>query len=89
MRYEKNTQQWKSTLKRPWTRRQSRGIRYFFPSFLSVKKKTLNQKQDNEGKSIGRTGSVVRIVQKGKKVARALRAFSSIAWPVSTLLRWR
>ena len=54
---------------------------YTFPFFplSSQLKKTLNQKQDNKEKSIGRTGSVVRIVRKGKKFARALRAFSSIA----------
>ena len=43
----------------------------FSPLSSQLKKKTLNQKQVNKGKSIGRTGSVVRIVRKGKKVARA------------------
>lgn len=51
---------------------------FFFPLSSQIKK-TLNQKQDNKGKSIGRTSSVVRIVRKGKKFARTLRAFSSIA----------
>ena len=70
---------------------QTKSCYTFLFSALSsqLKKKTLNQKQDNKGKSIGRTGSVVRIVRKGKKVARALWAFSSIAWLVSRLLRWR
>ena len=51
----------------------------FFPLSSQLKKKDLNKKQGNKVKSIGRTGSVVRIVRKGKKVACALRAFSSIA----------